>query len=693
MRSWLLVVGVVMGSLHGCACDDTVYCERALRCDDGGIDPTVGSGKQLEAGKASRGSTESDEAFDGPLTGEIGAVGPDSEREETSPRSDVALDAGDAAPAEPPLEAGIADGGLDASTPDPTRSSDAGNPCSVGAACARAELISLSVIPGDLSPTFSPENESYFIEVGAFTERVTMIAEAPEGATLAVDGQEQGMATNWVSPPLAFGETEFHLDVLHGDMMSRRYTVAVGRREDATYLKGAVPNRPDMFGRSVAISADGNTLAVAARADSSASKGIGGSPTGAASPQSGAVYVYQRLDGEWTKDAYIKATNAAGGDAFGVTVSISADGNVLAVGAPQRDGDTSSDAGAVYVFRRAAGVWAQDAHIEPPGSDELLDGANFGDSLALSASGDVLAVGAPGENSAASGIDGDGEGTASDSGAAYVFRNGSGAWLQEAYVKASNSGGSDNFGCSLALSAEGDVMAVGANGEDSNAKGIDGNPDNFSAAGSGAVYVFGRQNGAWSQQAYVKASNTGQNDEFGGRLALSAAGDVLVVSARLESSNATDVGGNQDNDDAFHSGAVYVFDHRAGDWSQQAYVKASNAGRNDEFGNSVAISDDGKFFVVGAQGESSAASGIGGDQDNNDVALAGAAYLFGLDADGWSQRAYVKSTNTGEGDRFGWDLALSGDGSTLAIGAFGESSGDANPNNNEVEESGAVYVY
>ena len=135
-------------------------------------------------------------------------------------------------------------------------------------------------------------------------------------------------------------------------------------------------------------------------------------------------------------------------------------------------------------------------------------------------------------------------------------------FAQQAYLKASNTGASDLFGLSVALS--GDTLAVGAYFEGSAATGIDGNQADNSAVSSGAVYVFTRTGGVWSQQAYLKASNTGGidqfglgGDQFGYSVALS--GDTLAVGARNEASAATGVNGNQADNSAPTSGAVYVY--------------------------------------------------------------------------------------------------------------------------------------
>ena len=131
----------------------------------------------------------------------------------------------------------------------------------------------------------------------------------------------------------------------------------------------------------------------------------------------------------------------------------------------------------------------------------------------------------------------------------------------EAYVKASNTGTGDGFGSSVAV--DGNTLVVGAPSEDSNATGINGNQANNSASGSGAVYVFTRSNGVWTQQAYLKASNTGVQDHFGTSVALS--GETLAVGAPDEDSNAMGINGNQSDNSAENSGAVYIFTRVNGD--------------------------------------------------------------------------------------------------------------------------------
>jgi len=274
-----------------------------------------------------------------------------------------------------------------------------------------------------------------------------------------------------------------------------------------------------------------------------------------------------------------------------------------------------------------------------------------------------------------------------------ITRQAAADFAQQAYIKASNTGLLDRFGSSVAI--DGDTLVVGATSESSNATGIGGDESNNSSAtqNSGAVYVFIRSGSTWTQQAYIKASNTGINDEFGVSVAL--AGDTLVVGAIGEDSNATGIGGDENNNDADFSGAVYVFTRSGSTWTQQAYIKASNTDIGDNFGGSVALAGD--TLAVGARIERSNATGIGGDESNNDASVSGAVYVFTRSADTWTQQAYIKASNTDANDSFGSSVTLAGD--TLAVGATGEDStasgvgGNQNINTGVGINSGAVYVF
>jgi len=316
----------------------------------------------------------------------------------------------------------------------------------------------------------------------------------------------------------------------------------------------------------------------------------------------------------------------------------------------------------------------------------------FGESVALSADGTTLAVGAPGEASAATGINGNqADNSAFLSGAVYVFTRSGISWSQQAYVKASNTGAEDSFGRFVALSADGNTLAVGAPNENSAARGINGNQADDSVKDAGAVYVFTRSGTTWSQQAYIKASNTGISRGFAS-VALSADGNTLAVGGRGEHSAATGIDGNQADHSADHSGAIYVFTRSGATWSQQAYIKASNTGALDRFGEFVALSANGNTLAVGAWGEDSAARGINGNQADNSVRNAGATYIFTRSGAMWSQQVYIKASNTGTHNSFG-TVTLSADGNTLAVGARGPARGDESATGPFVNKAGATYVF
>ncbi len=332
--------------------------------------------------------------------------------------------------------------------------------------------------------------------------------------------------------------------------------------------------------------------------------------------------------------------------------------------------------------------------IDPIAQQAYLKGSNtgaddlFGSSVAVS--DDTVVVGAPEEDSNATGVNGNqANNSAIQSGAVYVFVRSGGGWSQQAYLKASNTGGGDQFGYSVAVS--GDTIVVGALFEDSNAVGVNGNQVDNGFPNAGAAYVFVRAGGVWSQQAYLKASNTAPQAIFGNSVAVG--GDIVVVGANREDSSATGVNGNQADNSAFFAGAAYVFVRSGGGWSQQAYLKASNTQANDLFGWSVAVSGD--TLVVGAYHEDSSATGVNGDQADNSAADAGAAYVFVRTGVTWSQQAYLKASNTGASDQFGYSVAVSGD--TLAVGAVFEDSNAVGPNGNQGDnsaaDSGAAYVF
>ena len=144
----------------------------------------------------------------------------------------------------------------------------------------------------------------------------------------------------------------------------------------------------------------------------------------------------------------------------------------------------------------------------------------------------------------------------------------------------------------------------------------------------GGAYVFVRAAGKWSQQAYVKAFNPRENDQFGWALAMSRDGNTIAIGSHLEDSGAKGVNGDQSDASMEDSGAVYVYTRTGTTWNPTAYVKASNTKPAAEFGISVALNGDGKLLAAGATKENSAAKGVNGKQDDKSAVNAGAAYVY-----------------------------------------------------------------
>lgn len=407
------------------------------------------------------------------------------------------------------------------------------------------------------------------------------------------------------------------------------------------HLKASNAGRLDQFGWSVAIS--GDTAVVGAPYEDSSATGINGFEGDHSPGESGAAYVFVRNGSTWSQQAYLKASNSGEDDYFGAAVSVS--GDTVVVGAPGEDsGGTGvdgnqgnslslgSDSGAAYVFVRSGTTWSQQADLK---AGSAWPGKGFGSTV--SASGDTLVVGAPGESSNATGVNGDQSDTsASGAGAAYVFVRSGTTWSQQAYLKASNTEASDSFGRDV--SVFGDTIVVGSPLEDSNATGLNGDQNNNSATNAGAAYVFVRSGTTWSQQAYLKGSNTDEFDLFGRDVSVS--GDTVVVVGK--------------------SGA-YVFVQSGTTWSQQTYLDSVNQEGVDGFWSDAALSGD--TLVVGAE------------SNDGNLINSGAAYVFMRSGTTWIQKDYLKASNPGSLYEFGRQVAVSGD--TVLVGANKEGISDS----------------
>lgn len=437
------------------------------------------------------------------------------------------------------------------------------------------------------------------------------------------------------------------------------------------YIKAGAAGAGDQAGYAVALSGDGLTLAVGVPQEDGAAQTIDGTVDDGAA-NAGAVYVYVFADGRWVQQAYIKGGAAVTGDRLGESVALSVDGTTLAVGAPGNTGE----AGAAYVFTRLGTTWSEQSRLVAVTRDP---GDRFGASVALSSNGSRLVVGAPGEDSGSASPTNN---SLADAGAAYVFDRLGAEWGVPKYLKAPQITASAEFGIAIALAGDGTTLAVGAIGDESS-----------TIPRRGTVVMFTADD-AWVMQTPLPGFASQVNSEVGNAVALSGSGSVALTGAVGDASSATGIDGDEGTT-LLRSGAAYLHERASTTWTKAAYVKASNTGQNDQFGASVALSRDASTFVVGAPFESSSATGVGGPQDNDDAATAGAAYLFSATLPR-QQRAYIKASNTRSGDYFGFAVAISDDGGTIAVGApreDGASSGVDGDQAPGLDNSGAVYVF
>jgi len=597
-----------------------------------------------------------------------------------------------------------------------------GDVTSVGVTCTGPAVDVVMSIPVDW--TFDPALDVQpDCNVSVLVQEAALTVSGDELTAIHVGGNdlEPGEATP--ARPLDLGGNPLQIDVESGDL-SRSFQLTIDRGgaaiEQALYGKADNTGSNDELGYAVSLS--GDWLAVGARKEASAFRGVdqsGHAHDDDGADGSGAVYVFHRdAAGDWKQEAFIKASNTGAGDAFGTSVALY--GDSLAVGARQEDSDfvgidpTTRDhgdspalygeSGAVYVFRRTGTTWRQEAYIKGshPGKGHL-----FGHTVALDAN--VLAVFAYGDASAFRGIDqenGHPDDDLTTSGAVYIFRRAGTTWRQEAYIKAFNSGMGHQFGYALAF--WGDYLAVGARGEGSNGSGVNppGNHNDNDLPASGAAYIYRHTNQLWRYDAYLKSPNPSAGDQFGAAIAMS--GSVVVVGAPKEDGGGRGIDPAVD-ETAVSSGAAYVYRRANVTWSRDVvYLKASNTDRarswidsaqrefGDEFGHAIALSGD--VLAISAVNEDGDAFTVGGDQDaqQDRTYNAGAVYVFRWDGDDWAPDTYVKGDRGAGGHMFGSSLALSG--GLLAVGSAGDawtSTGVDPPptTDGRATASGAVYVF
>lgn len=400
----------------------------------------------------------------------------------------------------------------------------------------------------------------------------------------------------------------------------------------------------DWFGRAVAMSGDGTRLVIGAIRESDA--------TGSSTNQNGAAYVFVRSGTQWVMERKLLASDKANLDWFGYSLAMNSDGSRIAVGAMYHGTATptaTTENGAVYVFSRAGTTWSEETQLL---ASDRADRDHFGHSVAMSADGTRIAVGAYDED--------DATGTATtNNGAVYVYSWTGASWTEERKIVAADKGSDENFGGALSFDATASRLAIAA--ED----------DSDIAPRTGSVYVYSRNLTTWTFEQELHALDAEGFDQFGESVSLDAAGTRLAVGARnWELPVAT----------SDEQGAAYVFLRTGTTWTQEQRVVAIDRANGDGLGYSIALSADGTRMLVGALDEDDNLQGL---TDN------GAVYVFERSGTLWSQRQKLYPAERGSMDYFGYAIGMNDAGTRWLIGSLAHDDAEGTT----TFDNGAAWVF
>lgn len=322
------------------------------------------------------------------------------------------------------------------------------------------------------------------------------------------------------------------------------------------------------------------------------------------------VFRQRQSDESWDDQFEIIANDPTVGAVFGSSIALSTQGYVAVIGAPR-----NSAGGSAYIFIDSDAVWTQ---VQKIVSSDITNGDQFGISVATSAQGNTILVGARHARI----------GSNSQQGAAYIFQlHDISDWIQQQKIYANDGNASDNFGAAVALSENSDLALIGA-------------------PGGSCAYIFERIGATWSDRQKLQSGGVG--DGFGKSVALSIDGEIALVGAPFYNAN---------------QGAAYVYAHSDGMWALQLRLLVSDSISNALFGSSVALGEnpDGNITVL-----------IGAPGSNK-------SYIFKRANNVWSQSQQIVASDGGFSDNFGTAVALTGDGLIGLIGApaFSDTRGSA----------------
>ncbi|MGI9158678.1 MAG: hypothetical protein ACR2K1_02880 [Saprospiraceae bacterium] len=376
-------------------------------------------------------------------------------------------------------------------------------------------------------------------------------------------------------------------------------------------INGEAPS--DISGQAVACSADGTVVAIGALQNDN----NGGN--------AGHVRVYVWNGSAWVQRG-IDLDGVSGSDTFGTSVALSADGTIVASGAPENDGN-GANSGHVRVFAWNGSAWVQrGSAINGEAAGDLS-----GSSVSLSSDGTILAIGAS-QN----------DGNGSNAGHVRVFTWNGSSWVQRG-ADIDGEAANDELGLrAVSLSANGNILAVGGRSNDGG------------GLNAGHARVFAWNGSAWIQRG-TDIDGENENDLFGAATALTPDGDILAV------------GANQNDGAGINAGHVRVYAWNGSAWIQRgADIDGEAAG--DESGVSLSISSDGSLLAIGAL-----------RNDGNGL-NAGHVRLYVWNGSAWSQRG-PDIDGEAAGDEFGRSVALSADGGILVVGGPRNDAGNVSTDN------------
>jgi hypothetical protein len=368
----------------------------------------------------------------------------------------------------------------------------------------------------------------------------------------------------------------------------------------------------DEFGWSVSVSADGKTALVGTYNDDiDANSG------------QGAVHVYTNTgNGAWNFQQKLIIEDGEGGDAFGWSVSVSADGNTALVGALNEDVGANTFQGSAYVFTRTGTTWTLQQQLT---ANNGAEGDYFGWSVSLSADGSTALIGAPSSDISSN----------ANQGSAYIFVRSGTTWTQQQQIAASDGAADDLFGSTVSLSADGNTALVGAS---YHTVGMNAN--------QGAAYVYSRTGTTWTQQQRLLANDGASNDLFASSVSLSGDGSTALVSAHSD-----DVGANADQ------GSAYFYVRSGNTWAQQQQLLAPDGAPADSFGLSVSLNFDGNAALIGAPFKTISTN-----------SSQGAAYLYKRSAGILTYDSMLIGSPGEADDNFGIYVSMSGDAIVGLVG-------------------------